>query len=127
LKLVHEANGSAAIGVIGSNHTTNEENYLLNRFARVTLGTNNLDHHRTADYTGLAATLGPNAKNSLATMADIYTANAIFLIGNDVTQQNPLVAWQIRTAVRHHGQRLYVINGQPSQIHRKAAQVVELS
>ncbi len=108
LKQVHSAHGGNAIGVIGSNHTTNEENYLLNRFARVTLGTNNLDHHRTADYAGLAAALGPNAKNSLATMADVYNANAIFLIGNDVTNQNPLVAWQIRTAVRHHNAKLYV-------------------
>src|SRR5208282_1338898 len=127
LKQVHEKHGPAAIGVIGSNHTTNEENYLLNRFARVSLGTNNLDHHRTADYAGLAAALRPRAKASLATMADVYNTDAILLIGNDVTQQNPLVAWQIRTGVRHHGQRLYVINGQPSQIHRKAAQVVELS
>jgi len=29
LKQVHATQGSAAIGVIGSNHTTNEENYLL--------------------------------------------------------------------------------------------------
>ena len=74
LKQVHAMHGPSAIGVIGSNHTTNEENYLLNRFARVTLGTNNLDHHRTADYAGLAAALGPNAKDSLATMADVYNA-----------------------------------------------------
>ncbi len=75
--------GPAAIGVIGSNHTTNEENYLLNRFARATLGTNNIDHHRTADYTGLAAALGPRAKDSLATMADVYASNATLLIAND--------------------------------------------
>jgi NADH-quinone oxidoreductase subunit G len=71
-KQVRDMHGPAAIGVIGSNHTTNEENYLLNRFARATLGTNNIDHHRTADYTGLAAALGPRAKDSLATMADVY-------------------------------------------------------
>ncbi len=126
LKQVHEAHGPAAIGVIGSNHTTNEENYLLNRFARVTLGTNNLDHHRTADYAGLAAALGPRAKDSLATMADVYNASAVLLIGNDVTQQNPLVAWQIRTGVRHHGTRLYAINGRPSKIHRQAKIAVEV-
>jgi NADH-quinone oxidoreductase subunit G len=126
LKQVHSAHGGNAIGVIGSNHTTNEENYLLNRFARVTLGTNNLDHHRTADYAGLAGALGPNAKNSLATMADVYSANAIFLIGNDVTNQNPLVAWQIRAAVRHHNAKLYVINGRPSKIHRQAATAVQV-
>src|SRR6202046_5367489 len=126
MKQVHAVNGSQAIGVIGSNHTTNEENYLLNRFARLTLGTNNIDHHRTADYTGLAAALGPSAKGSLATMADIYNADAVLLIGNDVTQQNPLVAWQIRTGVRHHNLRLYVINGRPSKIHRQAKIAVEL-
>jgi len=125
LKQVRDQHGAQAIGVIGSNHTTNEENYLLNRFARATLGTNNIDHHRTADYAGLAAALGPNYKNSQATMADIYTAQAVLLIGNDVTNQNPLVAWQIRTGVRHHGTRLYAINGQESKIHRKAVQVVQ--
>ncbi len=127
LKQVRDAHGPAAIGVIGSNHTTNEENYLLNRFARVTLGTNNLDHHRTADYAGLAATLGPKAKDSLATMADVYNASAVLLVGNDVTQQNPLVAWQIRTGVRHHDLRLYAINGRPTKIHRQAKNAVEVS
>ncbi|MGA3295107.1 MAG: NADH-quinone oxidoreductase subunit NuoG [Candidatus Acidiferrales bacterium] len=126
LKQVHDTHGPAAIGVIGSNHTTNEENYLLNRFARVTLGTNNLDHHRTADYAGLAAALGPQAKDSLATMGDVYNAKAILLIGNDVTQQNPLVAWQVRTGVRHHGTRLYAIDSRPSKIHRQAKIAVEV-
>jgi NADH-quinone oxidoreductase subunit G len=59
-------------------------------------------------------------------MADVYNANAIFLIGNDVTNQNPLVAWQIRTAVRHHNAKLYVINGRPSKIHRQAAVAVQV-
>ena len=127
LKQAHATHGSAAIGVIGSNHTTNEENYLLNRFARATLGTNNLDHHRTADYTGLAAALGPNAKNALATMADIGNARAVLLVANDVTQQNPLAAWQIRAAVRHHNAKLFVVNGRPSKIHRKATQVVQVA
>ena len=125
LKQVRDQHGANAIGVIGSNHTTNEENYLLNRFARATLGTNNIDHHRTADYAGLAAALGPDAKSALATMSDVSTAPAVLLIGNDVTQQNPLVAWQIRTGVRHHKTRLYVINGVESNIHRQATHRVK--
>src|SRR6202042_2133565 len=39
LKQVHDKHGAGSIGVIGSNHTTNEENYLLGRFARMNLGT----------------------------------------------------------------------------------------
>lgn len=127
LKQVRDMHGPAAVGVIGSNHTTNEENYLLNRFARASLGTNNIDHHRTADYAGLAAALGPQAKSVLATMAGIYNSNSILLIGNDATQQNPLVAWQIRTAIRHHGARLYALDSRPSKIHRKATLAVEVA
>ncbi len=38
-----------SFGVIGSNHTTNEENYYLQKFAREVLRTNHIDHHRTGD------------------------------------------------------------------------------
>src|SRR5487761_710460 len=127
LKQAHDAHGPAAMGVIGSNHTTNEQNYLLNRFARATLGTNNIDHHRTADYAGLAAALGPKAKDSMATMAQIDSASAIVLIGNDATQQNPLVAWQIRSAVRQHAAHLYIIHGGPLKLLRQATQSVEVA
>jgi NADH-quinone oxidoreductase subunit G len=126
LKQAHDAHGPSAIGVIGSNHTTNEENYLLNRFARATLGTNNIDHHRTADYAGLASALGAKAAAAMATMADIDKPGAILLIGNDATQQNPLVAWQIRSAVRHHNAALYIIDGRPLKLHRQAKQLVQV-
>jgi NADH-quinone oxidoreductase subunit G len=125
LKKVRDKSGADSIGVIGSNHTTNEENYLLSRFARTTLGTNNIDHHRTADYAGLAAALGPKASEALATMADIYNARAVLLIGNDPTQQNPLVAWQIRTGVRQHKQHLFIINEGPVKLERQAQQTVQ--
>ena len=126
IKQVHDKHGASAIGVIGSNHTTNEENYLLNRFARATLGTNNLDHHRTADYAGLAAALGPKAKDSMAAMAQIDSADAVLLIGNDATQQNPLVAWQIRAAVRHHAAHLYIIDSRQLKLHRQATQIAQV-
>ena len=38
LKEIRDSKGGEAIGVIGSNHTTNEENYLLQKFARTVLG-----------------------------------------------------------------------------------------
>src|SRR5271156_1481649 len=54
---IRDKDGGAAIGVIGSTRTTNEEAYLLSKFARVVLKTNNVDHHRTADFPALAAAL----------------------------------------------------------------------
>ncbi len=57
LREIRDTKGPGAIGVIGSNRTTNEENYLLQKFARTVLGTNNIDHHRTADYVSFARAL----------------------------------------------------------------------
>ena len=118
---VKNEGGGSAIGVIGSNRTTNEENYLLSKFARVVLKTNNVDHHRTADYPALAAALhGKPGKT--ASMRDVLNAPAILLIGNDPTNQHPLLAWQIRTNVRLRRARLYVINSAPIKLRRQAAE-----
>ena len=116
---VRDTNGGNAIGVIGSNRTTNEENYLLSKFARVVLRTNNVDHHRTADYPALASALhGKPGKT--AAMRDVLTAPAILLIGNDPTNQHPLLGWQIRTNVRLRRAKLYVINSAPIKLRRQA-------
>ncbi len=113
---------ASAIGVVGSNRTTNEENYLLSKFARSVLKTNNVDHHRTADYPALAAALhGKPGKTG--SMRDVLSAPAILLIGNDPTNQHPLLAWQIRTNVRLNQARLYVINSSPIKLERQAAAV----
>src|SRR5712672_2692433 len=87
LKEIHAKHGADSLGFIGSNRTSNEENYLFQRLARVTVGTNNVDHHRTADYTGLLAALGENAKDSLLTMEQLYKSKAVLLVGNDPTNQ----------------------------------------
>jgi NADH-quinone oxidoreductase subunit G len=123
---IHKASGPDSIGFIGSNHTTNEENYLLNRIARGAIGTNNLDHHRTADYASLIAALGEKAPAAGLSMTQLYESDAILLIGDDPTEQNPLVAWQIRSAIRHRGARLYVMNSKSIKLLRKAKDFVEV-
>ena len=123
-KEILEREGGSAIGVIGSNRTTNEENYLLQKFARVVLRTNNIDHHRTADFPALAAAL--RGKPDLtASMRDVFTAPAILLIGNDPTEQHPLLAWQIRNNVRLHRSRLYLINSREIKLRRQATSFVQ--
>ncbi len=119
-KEAREQHGGQAIGVVGSNRTTNEENYLLQKFARVVLQTNNIDHHRTADFPAFAAALGGKPE-STASMRDVFNAPAILLIGNDPTEQHPLLAWQIRNNVRLHSAKLYVVNSADIKLHRRAA------
>src|ERR1700674_5290470 len=127
LKAVYDVSGQDAIGFIGSNRTSNEENYLLQRMARGTFGTNNIDHHRTVDYTGLVTALGDRAQDSLLTMEELYTSRAVLVVGNDPTNQNPLVAWQIRSGIRHFGTKLFIINANDIKLKRQAKQFVKVA
>ncbi len=120
------SSGSHSIGVIGSNRTTNEENYLLQKFARTVLGTNNIDHHRTADFPSFARAIAAYRAQT-ASMSEVASAPAILLIGSDPTEQHPLLAWQIRNAVRLRNSRLYVVNANQIKLTRQAAQVAKIT
>ena len=100
------------IGIIGSNHTTNEENFFLAKLARQGLETKHIDHHRTGDLaTFFDALSGRN--DALATTADLYSAKAVLIVGNDLSQQHPLLAFQARANVRHHNAHLYTVTPGP--------------
>jgi NADH-quinone oxidoreductase subunit G len=122
LKEVKDSKGGAAIGVIGSNRTTNEENYLLQKFARTVLGTNNIDHQRTTDYAAFALALA-GQKGKTATLRDLASAPAILLIGGNPTEEHPLLAWNLRTNVRLNQARLYVANTRAIKLDRQATAV----
>ncbi len=119
LKEVRDSRGGAAIGVIGSNHTTNEENYLLQKFARTVLRTNNIDHERTTDYAAFAQALAGH-EGKAASLRDIASAPAILLIGGNPTDEHPLLAWDLRTNVRLNRARLYVANAKQIKLERQA-------
>ena len=111
-KFTEAKNRGAKFGVIGSNRTSNEENYLLQKFARQVLGTNNIDHHRTGDLPGLLDALS-GKQEALATTGDLYDRKALLIIGSDLSQQHPFLAFQIRANYRHHGAHIYTITPGP--------------
>lgn len=108
------------VGVVGSNHTSNEENFYLQKFAREVMGTNNIDHHRTGDLPTLFDALS-GKKDPLATIADLYTAKAALVIGADLAQQHPLLAFQLRSNGRHHAARVYTVTEGPVRERKYAA------
>ncbi len=125
LKEVRDSRGGSAIGVIGSNQSTNEENYLLQKFARTVLHTNNIDHERSADYAAFAQALaGQHGK--AASLRDTGTAPAILLIGGNPTEEHPLLAWNLRTNVRLNKARLYVANENAIKLERQAKGTLRL-
>jgi len=116
---LRDTRGGKSIGVIGSNRTTNEEAYLLQKFARTVLGTNNIDHHRTADYVSFAQALAGHPGRT-ASLRDTLTAPAIMILGGDPTIQAPATAWNIRTNVRNNRARLYIANSAEIKLRRQA-------
>ncbi len=111
-------------GVIGSNHTTNEENYYLQRFARKVLRTNNIDHHRTGDVVTLLDALSEAGQGKLATVADLYERKAFLVLGADLALEHPLLSNQIRANFRHHQARVYAVTAGPVREDKYAATTV---
>jgi NADH-quinone oxidoreductase subunit G len=112
-----------AFGVVGSNHTSNEENYYLQKFARQALKTNHIDHHRTGDVVTLLDALAPRTGQP-ATVADTNERQAILIVGADLAREHPLLSYQIRANWRHHRARVYVVTPHPVREDNYAAAVV---
>jgi NADH-quinone oxidoreductase subunit G len=123
---LRDARGGKSIGVIGGNRLTNEEAYLLQKFARSVLHTNNIDHHRTADYVAFAQALA-GSKDRAASLRDTLTAKAVLLVGGDPTNQAPATAWNLRTAVRLNGAKLYIANTAEIKLRRQAKAFLQVS
>ena len=102
---------SDAIGILASAKCTNEENYLMQKFARQVIGTNNVDHCarlcHSSTVAGLAMAFGSGAMSN--TMRDIAgEARVIFVIGSNTTEQHPVFGTMLRQAVLKRGAKLVV-------------------
>jgi NADH-quinone oxidoreductase subunit G len=130
LKLVAEKFKALAgpdFGVIGSTRTTNEENYLLQKFARTALGTHSIDHHRTGDVVTLIDALSGKT-GQLAALEDLYTSKAVLVVASDLAQQHPLLAGKIRANFRHHKAAVYTVTPGPvreDKIARRSIRIAE--
>lgn len=108
---VRRESGPDAFGVLSSAKCTNEENYLMQKFARQVIGTHNIDHCarlcHASTVAGLAACYGSGAMSN--TMKDVSEqAAAIFIIGSNPTEQHPVFGSMLRQAVHKRGVKLVV-------------------
>lgn len=106
-----DESGADALAVFSSAKCTNEENYLMQKFARQVIGTHNVDHCarlcHSSTVAGLAAAFGSGAMSN--TMADVAEqAEALFVIGSNTTEQHPVFGSMLRQAVYQRGAKLVV-------------------
>jgi formate dehydrogenase alpha subunit len=115
--LIKRKHGPDSIGILSSAKCTNEENYLMMKFARAAIGTNNIDHCarlcHSSTVGGLAGALGSGAMTN--SISEIKEAKALFVIGSNTTEQHPMIAMHMLDAV-DRGASLIVADPRKTQI-----------
>jgi formate dehydrogenase alpha subunit len=102
---------SNEIAVLSSAKITNEDNYIVQKFTRAVLGTNNIDHCarlcHAPSVSGLAQSFGSGAMTN--SINEIPNSACIFAIGTNTTSAHPIIAVKIKDAVKK-GAKLIVAN-----------------
>ncbi len=105
------------IGALSSSRCTNEENYLVQKWMRAGMGTNNVDccarvcHAPTAE--GMRRVFGTGAATN--SLADIELADLILVTGSNSTEAHPVTGARIKQAVLG-GAKLIVIDPRRTEL-----------
>ena len=99
LKAVLDEAGPHAVAALGSPRLSNEAAYLLSKFVRAALGTNNVDSRMGSVFPAPAQ----------ATPADLQAADVILLFQGDPSEEAPVLELWVKRAVRRGG-RLYIVH-----------------
>ena len=112
LKTIMAQHGPDAIGVLASSRSTNEDSYLAQKFARMVIGTNNVDCCARVCHTPTAAAMKAILGAGAATNSfdDIERAATILVAGANPLECHPVIGARIRQQVLRGGSRLIVID-----------------
>jgi assimilatory nitrate reductase catalytic subunit len=122
LQAVRAQHGAAALGMFGSGALTNEKTYLLGKFARVALGTPNIDYN--GRYCMSSAAAGQNRafgvdRGMPFPVEDIAEADVLMLWGaNPADTMPPMMQWV--TKLKDRGGKLIVVDPRRTETARVA-------
>jgi formate dehydrogenase alpha subunit len=118
--------GPDSIAALSSAKCTNEDNYVMQKFVRAVLGSNNIDHcarlcHASTVVGGIAA-FGQGAMSN--SYSDFEKTELFFVIGSNPTECHPIIGSLIKRRVRFGGAKLIV--AEPRSIELSECATVEL-
>ncbi|MCS6826039.1 MAG: formate dehydrogenase subunit alpha [Caldilinea sp.] len=109
---IYRRDGPRAMAVYCCAKATNEDNYLLQKMFRALFRTNNVDHCtrlcHAASVVALQMALGTSAMSNTA--AEVIDSDCFIVTGSNTTENHPIIALQMKEAVRKHGAKLIVID-----------------
>jgi formate dehydrogenase alpha subunit len=98
-------------GALASAKATNEDAYVMQKFARVVMGTNNIDHCtrlcHSPSVEAMLVSMGSGATSNA--YVDYEEAGCIMVVGADASANHPVIAVRFRRAMRR-GATLIVVN-----------------
>lgn len=114
--------GANSIGVLGSSRCTNEDNYLVQKFARAVIGTNNVDNCARLCHASTIAGLGKAFGAAAATnpIEDIKNVDVMFVIGSNTTETHPVISQFIKENQKERGALLIVCDPRRVDLAKRA-------
>jgi formate dehydrogenase alpha subunit len=105
------ARNRGRFGALASAKATNEDGYLVQKFCRVVMATNDVDHCtrlcHSPSVEAMLASMGSGATSN--SYVDYEEAGCIMVVGADASANHPVIAVRFRRAVSR-GARLIVVN-----------------
>lgn len=107
-----DTHGPDAVGILASSRSTNEDSYLAQKFARLVVGTNNVDCCARVCHTPTAAAMKALLGAGAATNSfdDIERAETILVAGANPLECHPVIGARIRQQVLKGQSNLIVID-----------------
>ncbi|WP_231183259.1 formate dehydrogenase subunit alpha [Haladaptatus sp. DYF46] len=124
LSEIKDEHGPSGLGLVSSSKTTNEANYLMQKFARQALRTNNIDNCNrlchSPTVSGLSQTVGFGA-GSVGTDA-LENTDCYLITGSNTTEAHPVLATRIKQNVKDNDADMFVFDPRKVQIAQFATQ-----
>ena len=109
---IYQRDGSGAMAVYCCAKATNEDNYLLQKLYRALFRTNNIDHCTRLCHAGsvvaLQMAVGSAAMSNTA--AEVIDSDVFIITGSNTAETHPIIALQMKAAVKQHGAKLIVVD-----------------
>ena len=122
LSSIKQEYGPDALAVIASSKCTNEDGYLMQKFARAVLGTNNVDncsrYCQSPATTGLFRTVGYGGDSG--SIENIAKSGLVLIVGSNTADSHPVLATRVKRAHKLFGQRLIVADPREHEMARRA-------
>ncbi|MEK6693116.1 MAG: molybdopterin-dependent oxidoreductase, partial [Nitrospirota bacterium] len=122
LRHIIASHGPSAIGAIGSHRCTNEDNYMLQKFMRKVIGTENVDSSAAFGY-GMVEKAWERAFSLKGHRIDLKSPlnkDVIFIIESDLSITHPVFGLNILEAKRR-GATLIVADGRETKLTRHSS------